>query len=402
MAHRNRERRAEKKAREVEKNQDFYQDDYDDDDEYEERGPKRGPNGGLVTLIVFAFIIGAGFLGLNALYKDSLSPADPLDTSEVPIIVQQGDSTSAIAKTLMDRGVLKGGLVRGYVTDYFFKNYCETRGYNIDEDKLFKYGEYMIRKNMTVDEIANELISGVAMADTKQFTIPEGLTISQIAKKLAADGIVTESAFYDEVRDGAFNYGFLADCPPGDDRLEGFLYPDTYEIFVDATAHDIIDKMLAQFDALFKTEDYARAQDMGMNVREIVTLASIIERESVKAEERPIMAGVFYNRMKEGIKLESCATIQYNFIVKGEEPREYLTIADTQVESPYNTYLHQGLPPGPICSPRYASIEAALYPDLNDYVYFVLSNSLDGSHKFSSDYNEFLKNKDAYYAAVEG
>ena len=137
---------------------------------------------------------------------------------------------------------------------------------------------------------------------------------------------------------------------------------------------------------------------MGMSVREVVTLASIVERESVVAEERPIMARVFLNRLEQDMLLESCATIQY---ILGE-PKEYITIADTQIESPYNTYLHRGLPPGPICNPRIASVQAVLFPDNNDYLFFVLSPALDGSHRFSADYNEFLQNKDEYYAAVGG
>jgi len=156
--------------------------------------------------------------------------------------------------------------------------------------------------------------------------------------------------------------------------------------------------MLAQFDKLYLPLYYDRAAQMEMSVRDVVTMGSIIERESVVASERPLMAGVFYNRLAQGMRLESCATIQY---ILGE-PKEFLTNADTQIESPYNTYLHDGLPPGPICNPRMASIEAALYPDENDYVYFVLSPSLDGTHNFSADYNEFLRNKDAYYAVVEG
>ena len=156
--------------------------------------------------------------------------------------------------------------------------------------------------------------------------------------------------------------------------------------------------MLGQFDKLFKAEYYDQAEALGRAVRDVVVMGSIIERESKAAEERPIMAGVFYNRLKKDMKLESCATIQY---ILGE-PKEFLTNADTRIESPFNTYLHQGLPPGPICSPRMASVEAALYPDENDFVFFVLSPDLNGTHNFSKDYSKFQKDKDAYYKAVEG
>jgi UPF0755 protein len=261
-------------------------------------------------------------------------------------------------------------------------------------------GTYELNKSMNLDEIAAVLMAG-NLARTKSFTIPEGYNIIQIAKALEAAGICTADEFYNEAENGVFDYLFLADCPPGTERLEGFLYPETYEVYEDATAHDVIAKMLGQFDLLFSAADhpnyYDRAAELGMSVRDVVTMGSIIERESVKPEERPLMAGVFYNRLNQGMMLQSCATIQY---ILGE-PKEFLTNADTQIESPYNTYLHEGLPPGPICNPRMASIEAALYPDDNDFVYFVLSPDLDGSHRFSADYNEFLRNKDAYYAAEE-
>jgi UPF0755 protein len=248
---------------------------------------------------------------------------------------------------------------------------------------------------MNLDAMAEALMTGGNRAATKRFTIPEGYNITQIARTLEEAGICWKEDFYNEVEFGNFAYSFLADCPPGKERLEGFLYPETYEVYEDATAHDVVGKMLAQFDSLFKPEFYTQAESRGLSVRDVVTMGSIIERESLAAEERPLMAGVFYNRLAQGMKLESCATIQY---ILGE-PKQFLTNADTQIESPYNTYLHEGLPPGPICNPRMASIEAALYPDDNEYIFFVLSPDLDGTHRFSADYNEFLRNKDAYYAA---
>ena len=395
MAHKNREKRAAKKAREAEKdkllNKARYDDDEDDDyydDDYEDERPKRrrGLHPALTALIVTVAILACGYYGLTKYYASALEPVSPGDTRDVLVIISEGSSTTAIAKTLRDRNLIK--------SEYVFRIHCQRMEY----DGKFKYGEYTLNRNMSVDDIVEVLIKGVALASTKKFTIPEGYNITQIARVLAEQGIVSQTDFYEVIRDGVFDYAFLADCPPGDERLEGFLYPETYEIYTDATAHDVVSKMLAQFDALFKDEYYARAEELGLSVRDIVTMGSIVERESVKPEERPVMARVFYNRLEEGMKLESCATIQY---ILGE-PKEYLTNADTQIESPYNTYLHEGLPPGPICNPRIASVEAALFPDDNDYLFFVLSDALDGSHKFSRDYNEFLKNKEAYYKAVEG
>ena len=396
MAHKNREKRAAKKLREVEKSKlydadysDDYYDDYDDDeydDDYDEPRRRRGPHPALLAFIITLVIVVGGFYGLNKFYDNALNPVDPADTREVMVIIEEGSSTAAIASSLKDRNLIKN--------EYVFRDHCQRMEYDVQ----FKYGEFMLSRSMSVDEIADVLIQGTVLASTKKFTIPEGYNITQVAHSLAEQDIVSEAEFYEVVRNGQFDYAFLEGCPEGDERLEGFLYPETYEVFTDATAYDVVSKMLAQFDALFKDDYYSKAQEMGMSIRDIVTMGSIVERESVKAEERKVMAGVFYNRLEQDMKLESCATIQF---ILGE-PKEFLTNEDTQIESPYNTYLYEGLPPGPICNPRMASIEAALYPDENDYIFFVLSADLDGSHKFSTDYNEFLRNKDEYYNAVEG
>jgi len=337
----------------------------------------------LVIVLIIVLLAACGF-GVKTLYSDSLLPAAPGNTTPVSVTIPAGASTAQIADILQSKGLISN--------TWFYRYHSKSAGY----DGQYKEGDYSLSKSMSPDEIAAVLIAGTKAA-TKKFTIPEGYNNTQIAKTLADDGICSEADFWNEAENGVFDYPFLKDCPAGKERLEGFLYPETYEVYADASAHDVIDKMLAQFNTLFKQEYYDRAQEMGYSVRDIVTMGSIIERESVSPPERPAMAAVFYNRLKENMKLESCATIQY---ILGT-PKEFLTNADTQIESPYNTYLHEGLPPGPICNPRMASIEAALYPDQNDNLYFVLSPNLDGTHNFSADYNTFLKNKDAYYAAVD-
>ena len=392
MAHRNREKRAAKKARAAERNQEIYDeefgDEYDEEDYYDEEDEprrRRGPHPALIAFIVTVAIVAGGFYWLNSAYDRAISPVDPGNYAEVTIEIPEGASTTTIASILNHYGLISNEL--------FFRIHSKRMGF----DEKYKHGVFTLNRSMDVNEIANVIIKGT-LANTKRFTIPEGYNTVQIAAALQEQGIITEAEFYEEVRNGVFDYLFLADVPLGDKRLEGFLYPETYEVFDDASAHDVINIMLHQFDQLFHPEYYTRAEDMGMSVREVVTLASIVERESVVAEERPIMARVFLNRLEQDMLLESCATIQY---ILGE-PKEYLTIADTQIESPYNTYLHRGLPPGPICNPRIASIQAVLFPDNNDYLFFVLSPALDGSHRFSADYNEFLQNKDEYYAAVGG
>ncbi|MDR0875612.1 MAG: endolytic transglycosylase MltG [Clostridiales Family XIII bacterium] len=341
-----------------------------------------------IVIVIIVLVLVAGWFGFNKFYDDTISAAEPGNTEPIAVDIPEGTSTAGVYDILVRYGLTKD-VPFG---DYFFKWHCRRMGY----DGQFKLGGYELNKSMNLDEMAEVLMTG-NLADTKSFTIPEGYNIIQIARALEEDDICWADDFYYEVESGEFDYAFLDGCPPGRERLEGFLYPETYEVYSDATAHDVVEMMLAQFDKLFLPEYYDSAAARGMSVRDAVTMGSIIERESVAPEERPIMAGVFYNRLEQGMKLESCATIQY---ILGE-PKQFLTTADTQIESPYNTYLHEGLPPGPICNPRMASIEAALYPDDNDFIFFVLSADLDGTHRFSADYDEFLENKDAYYAAEE-
>ena len=397
MPHKNREKRAARKARETAREQEIYEDYYDDeDDEEEEDEPRRrrGPHPAIVAAIVTVVIIIIGYWGIDKAYETMLEPVDPASDTEWVVAIPEGASTGAIATLLRQNGLIRDGLLMGRLSEYVFKNYSQRMEY----DGLFKYGEFTLRKNMSVEEIMQEIMAGSVAANTMTFTVPEGYTTNQIARLLDEHGIVTEMDFFDEIQNGIFDFPFLVDCPPGFDRLEGFLYPETYEVYADATARDVIDKMLSQFDSLFTLEYYERAQQLDMTVREIVTMASIIEREAANSDELDIMAGVFYNRIAQGIRLESCATIQF---ILGE-PKEFLTNADTQIESPFNTYLNEGLPPGPICSPGIKAIRAALFPAEHDYIFFVLSADLDTRrHEFTSDYNEFLAFKDAYYAAVE-
>jgi UPF0755 protein len=293
--------------------------------------------------------------------------------------------TNSIADALEGAGLIRSA--------FFFKVHSRLT----NDDGQYKAGSFLLTRAMSVDAIMAALKTAPMGTNVERFTVPEGYDIRRTAQILIEKGLTDEASFMNEIENGDFDYPFLADAPAGPDRLEGFLYPETYEIFKDASAHDIIDKMLAQFDKLFKPEYYDKAGEMGVSVREAVAMASLIERESKAAEERPIMSGVFYNRLKIDMPLQSCASIQY---ILGEA-KEFLTEADTQIPSPYNTYLHNGLPPGPICSPRMASIEAALYPDENDFIYFVVSEKLDGTHNFSADYSKFLKDKAAYQAAVK-
>jgi UPF0755 protein len=228
-------------------------------------------------------------------------------------------------------------------------------------------------------------------------TVPEGWRAEQIAEVLAEEMSVDGEAFLDLVQGRHFDYEFLQDWPP-EATLEGVLFPDTYLLQVQPTALDIIERMLANFDQRFTAEMRQAAVEQEMTIYRVVTLAAIVEREAVVAKERPVIAGVFLNRLEEGMKLEADSTVQYAMGYQedaGQWWKTPVTLEEfAQVDSPYNTYLHRGLPPGPICNPGLASIQAVLEPVESDYLYFFARG--DGSHAFAETFEEHLQNQQKY------
>ena len=190
------------------------------------------------------------------------------------------------------------------------------------------------------------------------------------------------------LKTGEFSYKFL-DYVEREHYLEGFLFPDTYIVRPNASAYDVIDKMLNKFNLIFKEKYYTQMDLLNMNLNEIISLAAIIEREAKLDSERVVISSVFHNRLDINMKLQSCATIQY---ILGER-KEFLTYDDLEIESDYNTYKYSGLTPSPIASPGEKSIIAALYPEETDYLFFVTTENNDGSHYFSKTYDEHNINK---------
>ncbi|MDR1778493.1 MAG: endolytic transglycosylase MltG [Clostridiales Family XIII bacterium] len=346
-----------------------------------EAGKSKAPRIILGFFLAVVVVIAAGMI----LYQTSLKPVDKSDATEITVTIAENSGSDGVAKALKEADLIR--------SEFFFKVRARLTG-NIGN---LRAGTFVLSRSMSVDEIIAVLAKAEAAVDTVRFTIPEGYTTVQIKQVLVEAGLCTEEEFYNEVAYGEFDYDFLAAVTAsGTERLEGFLYPDTYEVYADATAHEIIEKMLDRFDELFTREYYDRAAELGMSVWEAVNMASIVEREAVVPEERPIMARVFYNRLEIDMPLQSCATVQY--ILGWAKP--YVTVEDTEIDDPYNTYIYYGLPPTPICNPRIESIEAALWPDDNDYIYFVLSEKLDGSHNFSEDYRQFEIDTENYAAAL--
>ena len=303
-------------------------------------------------------------------------PFDPGNTETMLVTIPRGTSTSGIGEILESKGLISNSTV--------FRLKTKFAGH----DGKYRAGEYYLSPGMSLDEIIEHLLAG--RDNTTRFTIPEGYDLAKVADKLEAQGLIDREAFFKEIREGEFDYWFISGLEKEDNRLEGFLYPETYEIFADATEHDIIDKMLSQFNKVFTEEHKQRLKELELDIRDVIILASIIEREAVVSEDRPVIAGVFYRRLEIGMPLQSCATVQY---ILGEQ-KPVLSIADTQIQSPYNTYIIKGLPPTPICSPGIESINAALWPAETEYLYFLAKG--DGSHVFSVTYEEHLRNKAKY------
>jgi len=185
----------------------------------------------------------------------------------------------------------------------------------------------------------------------------------------------------DYAQNGDFPYDYLPAAGSAN-RLEGFLFPNTYMIEKDWTQKEIIDMLLSEFNKVWSEKYQQRADELGKSVKEVVTMASMVEKEAKVANERPLIASVFYNRVNINMKLQSCATVQFILGVA----KYPLLYSDLEIDSPYNTYIYYGLPPGPIASPGEASLTASLYPDDSDYLYFRAQK--DGSHRFSRTLEE--------------
>ena len=321
-----------------------------------------------IPVIIIAVIIVLCLAGAGILLSDSMSVSVPDGT--VKVEVAEGDGTAAVANALEEKGIIKYPLL--------FKIQSVLGGY----DGNFQAGVANIEDGMSYSDILELLITPSRGA--VKVTIPEGFEIKQIAQRLDEAGICPWQDFYAALNPYEYNYDFLLDLPQRDGWMEGYLFPATYEIPEGMSAHDIIDLMLAAFDSQFTDEYKERAAALGMTVDEVVTMASIVEREAEDSGEMAKVAGVFYNRRNSGMKFQSCATVQY---ILGER-KPVLSIADTQIDSPYNTYIYPGFPIGPICNPGIESIQAALYPEVTDAYYFVMGK--DGSHIFSTTYEDHL------------
>lgn len=322
-------------------------------------------------LLLLVLLVGGGLFYI----RYQLSPVT--HTSQIMLEIDQGCSPREISALLKEKDIIRH--------HELFYQWMKI----FDEPQAIQAGQYVIETPITNVELMSQLKKGFIAKQALRITFPEGLKVDQVIKRFTEEGLGDEARFRELCNSDQWDYDFLPEnrVPDIDYRLEGFLYPDTYDFYLDASEEDMIKKMLDRFDEIYSSEDRARAKELDMTDFQVITMASVIEKEAKLATERSIIAGVFYNRLQTNMALQSCATVQYLF----EEPKEVLLIVDTEIESPYNTYLHTGLPPGPIASPGRGAIEAALWPDEHDYYYFVAND--DGSHDFNKTYGQHLGSK---------
>ncbi|MFD2169230.1 endolytic transglycosylase MltG [Tumebacillus lipolyticus] len=341
--------------------------------------PEQAPSRGNKWWLIFAaciLLIGGGIFYVETQFQPPKESGPAVDV-EIPT----GASPYEIGVMLQEKELIKNA--------NFFKWYLAYEG----TSSQLKAGKYYLQPGMTMEEIVHVLVDGDAKYGTTKFTVPEGLTIEQIADSLAEQKIVDKQAFLDEVQNGQFEYAFLKDIPQVEGmkhRLEGYLFPDTYETFQSATPHQVIDLMLKQTEQLLTPEWQEQMKKKNLTLHQTLTIASLIEREARVAKERPLIAGVIENRIKGNppMKLQIDATVQYAL----GKTKELLLYEDLKVESPYNTYLIDGLPPGPISTSGQDAVRAALFPEEHNYFFYVTKNDGSGEHYFATTFAEHQQN----------
>ena len=354
--------------------------------------------GFLVTVLVLLILLGAGgFFGLR--YAESaLQPVDPSSKQYMTVQIPDGSNAQEIGSTLEKSGVIKNGLV--------FTLYVKYKNYN-----ELKSGYYNLQKSMSVEDVIKELQKGgtpepqeVTLAS---LTIPEGYTLEQIAQTVGQlqgnfKEALTAEAFLAKVQDENFiaqevtKYPNLLESLPTKDsgvryRLEGYLFPATYTIKENTTVESLIDEMLAAMDKNLSSH-YATIKEKNLTVNELLTIASLVEKEGAKTEDRKLIAGVFYNRLNLGMPLQSNIAILYAEGKLGQN----ISLADdaaidTSIDSPYNDYTKVGLMPGPVDSPSLDAIESSINQTKSEYLYFV-ANVQDGKVYYATTLEEHDRN----------
>jgi len=349
----------------------------------------------LIIVVIIILIAGGGFI----YFLNQISVPVSGESSEKLFLIESGQGVKEISANLKKEGLI--------TNDFVFQTYIWLK----KQGSKLQAGEYDLPQNLNMVDLTRVLVSGEALSKERVAKIIEGWNNSEIADYLSQfylednkdqnrseeeikEEFKTEFSRAVAVTDSRElipekSYSFLID-KPADQGLEGFLFPDTYRVYKKSETAHIIEKMLDNFDQKLSEDLRTEIKRQEKTIFEIVTLASIIEQEVRTVKDRKLAAGIFYKRLEQSIPLESDATVNY---VTGKQKLQP-SYKDTKAESLYNTYLHPGLPPGPICNPGLDSLEAAVYPEESDYLFFLTKP--DGSTVFSKTYEEHLANKRKY------
>ncbi len=315
---------------------------------------------------IFAIAFLAGLIILYSFLRLVGALCLPTEEAGSPryIHVAKGASAERIADKLAQNGIVRNR--------YLFLLAAKVLG----GERELKFGDYQLCTGMAPVAVVRTLTSGRAIM--RRVTVPEGLTIEQIAQRLERRGLASRKAFLTETR----NERLLDTLSVRNDTLEGFLFPDTYHISGEESEEDLVRMMVHRFEEVYRQESEGATVADEFDLFDIVTIASIIEKEALLAVEKPRIAGVIYNRLRTNMRLDCDVTVQYALNKYGQR----LTYADLDHDSPYNSYIYKGLPPGPICNPGRTALHAALHPEDTEYFYFVSMNN--GSHYFSKTLGE--------------
>jgi UPF0755 protein len=319
------------------------------------------------SLVLLAVLVVGGVWVYTSLQR----PYKGYDAQEQLVEIPSGTGTGGMAKRLAEAGVVR--------SPQAFRLAVWVRG----SSRRLQAGEYRFDRPMTAAEVVDKIARGDV--SVRAITIREGLTIREMAQLFEAAGFGSASEFIAAAK----NAGLVRDLDPEAKDLEGYLFPDTYTLSRRATAPQLVERMVGRFRKAMTPELLERAGARGFTVRQVVTLASLVEKETAKPDERSLVAGVYANRLEIGMGLQCDPTVIYALMLAGRYDGN-IRKGDLQIDSPYNTYRYAGLPPGPIAAPGEASLRAAAEPADVPYLYFVSRN--DGSHVFSTTLDEHNRN----------
>jgi len=320
----------------------------------------------VAAIIMIIFIL---TLGSISYLEELTSPINAKRISKYEVVIKTGASSGQIANLLADKGLIRH--------PFLFKALVRFRGVESD----LKTGYYNLSTGMSIDQMIDKIVNGRVI--TQEFTIPEGFTVEEVAQKVTKQFAFSKEEFLQTAR--GFKFGQVINTKARKYPLEGYLFPETYQVPKGTNPKGIIKVMLEEFEAKLDERIISKIEDSGLTLAEVITIASLIEAEAKYDAERRLISSVIHNRLDKNMALQIDATIQYIL----PEHKSKILYSDLAIESPYNTYQHVGLPPGPINNPGLASIKAVLNPKETNYLYYFALD--DGSHKFSKTYREHLR-----------